>query len=383
MVFLTELSTLLFYVTTPMLNLFNTSGLAETLSSCFVVLSVYWFIISNNEEYNYNKKSYWFFAIMVIISFLIKRENLLLVGLPVLSCLLLLIGKNLNNNKLKGLVVLFLVLAIVAICYEHIARIHEMELRESEDIGAPTFSFHNLKMIFPEFVYSLFKWKWFGLSGCLFFLTSFYSLCFQKRFEFKLFASLSWLYVLLYSTHYRSYYQVHFGQISAFETLRYSSNYFPIACLCLASITFSKYRLYSFPFRLIYLYTVIFLAAMLVLNYSLRTTMNRLEFKLRISPILETLKQTTDKDYVLSNLTSIFRLYATANRNLIDANSTTERRIQEIMSQTSTGHVYFMREMSDESDIHRYPDYQNIFSRYHLTKVASLSSNYELLRLDK
>lgn len=372
------------YVTIPLLNLFNTSGLAETLSSCFVMIAFYFFLKSYKRDFEIKYASFWLFILVFCISVLIKKENLILIFLPIACCILILIERKLTKRKTWNLFFLFIIPFSLMIFYNHLANLKEMEIREGADIGATTFSLANFKVIFPEFIYSFFDISNFGIAGVLFLLVTFQVFIFRKQLEFKLILTIVWLYIIMYSSHYRSYYQVHFGHISTFETFRYTSNYFPIGCLCLASITFSLSTFYNKRYSRMFLGSliVLFFSAMFVLNLNTRINMSQMEFEQRIKPVKETLKHTTSKDFIISDVTSIFHIFAEDDRIFINSYSITSRRMEQLLNNRTGAKIYFLRRVSEENNIDRYPDYFTNVLKLKLTKMRDIPPFYELFKLN-
>ena len=187
----------------------------------------------------------------------------------------------------------------------------------------------------------------------------------------------------MYSTHYRSYYEVHFGQIKPFETLRFSSNYFPLSCLSFASIALIfergvKNKLFKMmAFCLVSCYLI----CIWIINYNTRSRLSKIEFDERISPIKETLKFTNTNDFILTDIACVFHIFLTDERSIIYSYSTTGDRIESLLNDKGKGEIYFLKRISDEFDRVRYPEYFEKIVNLKVTKVRDISFNYELLKL--
>ncbi len=375
----------LLLVTTPFLNVFNTSGLSETFSSVFVAGSVFFYIKTSLEDHNYKRSAFWLTITFIVISFLTKRENLILLSLPVLSTLLLAKNNVLKTNRLINITILFSVPTAIAAVYNMLARINEMEAAESLGLGIATFNLTNFAMLFPKYLFSFLNVDYFGITGALFIITSIYVILLQNKLEFKLISLLSILYLVMYSSHYRSYYQVHFGDVNIFETLRYTSNYFPIACLCFGALTRIHDKLESQFYRakkIFFTIVVIYISIITLLNVSMRLKLSSMEYENRINPAIETLKLTNNDDWILSDISSVFHLYANENRNFIDSYSTKLNRVLNL-NKNSNGQIYLLKRENDDFNKKRYPEYFDMISKLSYIKIKKIPPNYELLKLVK
>lgn len=371
------------FVTTPLLNIFNTSALAETLSSTFIIIALYYFFKSSNEEFILKGISFWISILFICISFFLKRENFVLLFVPILCGILLKTDKNLTKVKILRLFTFFIIILSIALIYNKIAGVNQMEMRESKDIGTSTFSFDNFKLIFPEFLGSFLNISYFGISGILFLAFSIYTLFTRNRprYEFRLILLFSWIYIFLYSYHYRSYYQVHFGKIDTFETLRYSSNYFPMACICFASnkIDYTVFTRFLGKRALISIFSV-YIIFILIINYRTRTDLNKIEFNNRILPVTETLKLSTENDVILTDIPCVFHVFVNDERTIIDAYSSSAERINNLLKNTKNCNVYFLKRINNEQNTERHPAYFNEIVNLHVTKIKNISPQYELLK---
>jgi len=374
--------TVMLFVTTPFLNIFNTSGLSETMSSLFVIVTLYLFFKSSYDGFDYRKMSFWFTVAFMIISFLTKRENLIILSLPVLS--LFLERKRLSEaNRTINLIILFTVSTGIAVVYNIIAHINMMEAAESVDIGTSTFNLTNFALLFPKYLTSFLSIKYFGVTGIFFLVASAYVLVFCKKYEFRLSIMITLMYLVMYSSHYRSYYQVHSGSINMFETLRYTTNYFPVACLSIGAFDFDKINVKSSSLsRRISQFAalVIFVILMVILNFKLRSELNHVEVESRVYPAIESLRLTSENDWILSDITSVFHIYASDNRKFANCYS---RKINYVLKQIKINHpnIYLLKRNPSAIDVKRYPEYFKYVLTLNYTKVSDISPDYVLLKL--
>ena len=376
-------STLL--VATPFLNVFNTSGLSETFSSLWVIGTIYFYLKSSQEDFEYNKTSFWFAILLIVISFATKRENLVLLSLPVITILLLAKNRILKLDKLLRLLLFFAIPFGLALVYNLMARVNEMEAAEGIELGVATFSLVNFAQLFPHYLSSFFHINYFGITGVLFLITGIYAILVHKKIEYKLVAMLAFLYLVMYSSHYRSYYQVHFGKVSIFETLRYTTNYFPIACICFGSLNviYDKIIDKSLILKARYVgFFLIFIVASIYLNVTTRLELNRIEYEERIRPVVDTLNFTNQEDWIMSDISSIYHIYANNKRKFIDCYATNERRIFDLIKYDA-GQIYLLKRKSNIYNRKRYPEYFEIISNLDYKVVKNISPDYELIKFVK
>lgn len=371
------LATLLF-VTTPFLNIFNTSGLSETFSSLSVICTTYYFLKSFRDDFAC-KTNFWIAIAFMILSFLLKRENLILISLPLLGLMLIYAGGNLRLQKVKRLSVMFAVPFVAAFLYNSIAGVSAMEAAENADIGLPTFALSHLFQLLPKYLMAFLEPRYFGITGALFLGTSVYVLFFQKRVEYRVVTVLSLMYLLMYASHYRSYYQVHGEAVNTFAALRYASNYFPMACLNFGSLDFDRCMSKGEP-HLKTLALILFLFFAVYLNASLRIALNEEEQYSRILPTVKALESTGDDDWILTDMPCVFHLYASPTRNVVSSYEVTRSRVARLIK-AKKGDIYILKSKDDRMDRKRYPDYSDILSTFRLVKVKDISSDYEMLRL--
>lgn len=373
------LATLLF-VTTPFLNVFNTSGLSETLSSLSVICTTYYFLKSFRDDFACKKTSFWITIAFMVLSFLLKRENLILISLPLLGLIFIFAGGNLRFQKVRRLSIMFAVPFLTAFLYNVIAGVSAMEAAENTDIGLPTFALSHLFQLLPKYLMAFLEPRYFGITGALFLGASVYVLFFQKRVEYRVVTVLSLMYLLMYASHYRSYYQVHGEAVNTFAALRYASNYFPMACLSFGSLGFGR-CVSKWGFHLKALALVLFLFFAGYLNMGLRIALNHEEQYSRILPTLKALESTKEEDWILTDMPCVFHLYASPTRNVISSYEATRSRVADLI-EAKKGDVYILKNKDDLMDRKRYPDYSDVLSSFRFIKVKDMSSDYEMFKLE-
>jgi Na+/melibiose symporter-like transporter len=126
----------------------------------------------------------------------------------------------------------------------------------------------------------------------------------------------------------------------------------------------------------------IYLTVITYINITTRIDLSQTEYKERISPVIETLKITKNDDWILSDISSVFHLYATANRNFIDCYYANANRMIEL-NKNSNGQIYLLLRKTDNLNEIRYPMYSDMIAKLDYIKIKDISPNYELLKLIK
>ena len=366
---------LLLLVSTPFINLFNTSGLAETISSIFVLSFIYTFFISLGNQFKLKSHSFWLSLFLLLIAIIIKRENILLIGLAPLSAAVSWI-KN-KKSRVNGNFLIYIFTTVVILISIHfIIDFTQIENQEGKDIGANTFSIANTLEILPLFLKSFFTIDYFGFTG-LFLLIAISALFLGKYNEKLVIISiLSLGYLLLYSSHYRSYYQVKYGHISIFETLRYSSNYFPLLCVLLSGITF---KIKGIGRYLIVILMMFYLPFCVYLNYTLRGYYYKQEVRVRLEPVYQTLKVINKADLLITDIPILFHLFANDRQIILDANFVTS----SVIGSYSESNIYVLKKINDSINERRYPTFNKLLRSCHSSKIKEIAGGYELLKINK
>jgi len=317
---------LLVLVTTPFINLFNTSGLAETFSSLSLLAFLFFFFKALDDKFSPKSGFFWSSLFYLILSILIKRENMLLVGAAPIVILLMIAKKEFNKNMLKRVSIYFALTLIVLFALTFLINFFQIEKQEGAMIASQTFSIANLVRILPLFWSSYFNFQLFGLTGVLVLIATWFVLFKPSDTRFNVIFILCVFYILLYSSHYRSYYQIKFGDLTVFETLRYSTNYFPLLCICLSAIPINqltgKMKFTVGTCGLIYVTCAFFL------SMNLRTKYSEDEYSQRIFPVKKTLALISENDVIVTDIPLIFHLFANDHQIIVDAYSTSIERIQ-------------------------------------------------------
>ena len=219
------------YCISPIINVFGNSFLCEPFSGLLILSYVYLF-------YKHIDKST--FPVSVMIAFFVaiitKRENLILIIIPIIHYGYLIIKDKKLYHK-RELITLAGYCSLVLIYFLFIQNVFNIESSEAQDIEASTFSFQYFRKLAPTFISSLLNPLYFGITTimliCLI-ARSFY-LRFIKINEIALLAC--WiLYFLLYTFHYRGYFFVQGERVCEFDSFRYLNNYYCLTPLIAYSL---------------------------------------------------------------------------------------------------------------------------------------------------
>jgi len=184
------------------------SGLIENLSFSLGLI----LIISLHQHLSKaNKWWLWVSFVLLLILFIVKRENLIY-----LSVLLLYSPKFLFKNT--G----FWIFTFCLIISQYLINPFYTEGLEASHLGKNTFSLDYFIFQFPTYLKSFFR-----LDGFIILLV-FVLLSKKPTKKSLILISIWFAFILLYSFHYRGQYAIKAGEISHFESFRYMFNTTPL-----------------------------------------------------------------------------------------------------------------------------------------------------------
>ncbi|KQC08083.1 MAG: hypothetical protein APR62_05480, partial [Smithella sp. SDB] len=226
----------LIYALSPAMSLFHTSGLSETLSSTSIIFTVFLFvlIIENQQRLELSYEAILWLLLLLSISFCLlqKRENLIILFLPLISFLKMLIEKKINSYKIFRITIFMIFGLIILVIFNYGINVFDIESQESQAIAATTFSLKYFISLFPVFIKSFLTFKWFFVFSIFAFVGLILRTIKIKQNPLYIYPILLFVaYLLAYTLHYRSYYFVKYGHINEFDSLRYITNFFPFYCL--------------------------------------------------------------------------------------------------------------------------------------------------------
>ena len=228
------------YCISPIINVFGNSFLCEPFSG-LVVLSFIYLFYKQIESKNVS------FATMMafFVAILTKRENLVLLALPVIHYTYLIIKDKMIYHKKEFFSIAAYGLIVIVYLF-FIQNVFNIESTEAQDIESATFSFSYFTRLAPAFVGSLINPLYFGITTIILVVLIIKSII-TKTIHADCVSVISiWLlYFLLYTFHYRGYFFVQGGPVSAFDTFRYLNNFYcltpVIICMLLRKKGMAKY----------------------------------------------------------------------------------------------------------------------------------------------
>ncbi len=363
----------LLYASTPFLCLYNTSGLSETISSVFVILSVYFYIKKNIENKIVKfSQIYLFFILLAII---IKRDNLVLLALPFID-----LAKHLHSNKInfKKKLITGFILFFIALLIFYIFKIDKTILDEKADINnINPFSLQYFYILFPVFIKSLFNMRFFG-QFFIIMICSIFTIKKVKPNTIILFF-ISFSYLLIYTFHYRSYYMVNGNFVpNIIDTFRYYTNFFSILMIAF-SITFFN-ELDNILLKYKELFTTIIISCLILnfyFNYEIRDELSAIEYNERIKPVAESLKLITKNDIIVTDRSVLFQMFGKEDVFTVDITAISMEEIKILNDLKKSKRVFYMKdeEHDDRYSIKNYFEQNNKF-----IFIKRLSSHYILFQ---
>lgn len=367
---------------TPFLTIFNTSGLAETISSFFVIGFIFSIYFSSENHFKIPSAHFWLSILFLFLAIATKRENLTLL---VFMLIIPFIRYIYNQKPLTKSFYLSIGLStLLSLSFAYLVNLFGIENNESGDIGSKTFSIEYLIVNLKQLFFAIINIRYWGITGFLFFgviILVAYKRHLQKFGLMTLVLSL--LYMIVYSTHYRSYYQVVYNLTHPFETLRYSTNYLPLILLFIATVPsqFSENKpLSRFEFKLGKVILVSILITLIINSFQTRVNFSKDEYLSRIQPVTELLKLSDYNDIIISDIPIIFRCYANENQRIVDLFSLTNKRLSELISTNPNSSIYILKPNDMILDSHRY-NLALDYSKFKEIKFSTLG--FELLKFEK
>jgi hypothetical protein len=173
----------LIYAVVPIMTVFHTSALGETYSSLIVLIYGFCFIalfIKSEQLRSLFAIACWIVLFLsFVLALLTKRENLIIVAMP-LFALLSLPSKRLRDNK--GLIAWAIASLVIAVAVSVAFQIVQAEANEATDIGSATFSLGYFLALLPLFTKSFITVRWF-MAASLFVVLGLWAL--RHRFYIR------------------------------------------------------------------------------------------------------------------------------------------------------------------------------------------------------
>jgi hypothetical protein len=356
---------LLLMLITPFVSLFNTSGLSETFSSLVVTCSIVSFFTTSENDFKINHYTFYLTILSFALALLIKRENLVLLAIfPIIS-----LYRFQHNKKIfpRGywLLLSFVIIAFVFLYYT--IGIFSIENNEEKDIGASTFSLTYFIVNFKQF--------W-GITGIFLIISVCLAVIKKTHSYFNLICLLMAVaYLITYSSHYRSFYQVNYDFNDPFETLRYSVNYFPLLCLFLAAQRFE----FIFKYKKVVVLSVLLLLGNVI--YS-RVQLSNEEWYNRIEPIKKTLSVVKENDIIITDLPIVFHCFISRNQYVMNYYNSSMERLKQTIFDNKNRSIYILRPRNFQIDSMRFKSDIDI-TKLPFSEVNLELEHYQLFKLSK
>jgi hypothetical protein len=296
--------------------------------------------------------------------------------LPIIDLVILLFEKR-KLDDLKRPLIIALVSVALGLTAFLILHVPGIESEEGVAINSSTFSVKYALLLLPTFLKSLLSINYFGLLGLLFLSSPILFFLTSKR-HLRILIVLSWLFILMYSLHYRGYYFVKYDDISTFDTLRFYTNFFPILCLSVILFLFLKFQSRQ---KLIKLIMVLSILVNCFYYFTTRKHLSEIENYERINPVLTTLKFLKPKDIILTDVPIIFHIFCSDSLYIIDYNIIDTGIGERINSLKKDHNIYILQNNFDVEDRLRYPGYFKFLNSTTLKPIMNISEKYYLKQI--
>ena len=367
---------------TPFVSIFHTSGLAETISSFFVIGFLFSICYSSENNFKVTSYVYWLTIVFMVLAVVTKRENFVLLVFMYLIPIIRILYKQKPISKsflfLVGLSTLLL------LSFSIFIGLFGIENNESGDIGSKTFSIQFLVLNLKQLMFAITNIQYWGITGFAFLIAIIIVLYTRRINKLGLMSLvLSILYILIYSTHYRSYYQVVYNLSHPFETLRYSTNYLPLIILFISTVKFNfkeNFILRIFNSKLGQLCSVAVFIGLILNVVFTRIDLSQDEYNSRIQPVQEMLEISNNDDIIVSNIPIVFRCFADEKQRVVDIFSLENDRLSELISTNPNSNIYILKPKDMKIDSDRY-DLALDYTDFNKIEFASLG--FELFKYVK
>jgi hypothetical protein len=362
----------LLYASVPFLSIYNTSGLSETASSVFVIIAIYFYIKNSIEDKN--RKHTLLYIVFVLLAFIIKRDNLVLLILPIIHLIKYIYS---FENSLKKKVLIFGGATVSVFIILIIFKVDKTILDERNDINYSPFRLEYFYTLFPVFFGSLFNMRFFG-QFFLLLITSIFIIKKSKFYTIVL-ITIALMYMLIYSFHYRSYYMVNGNYTpNIIDTFRYYTNFFSICFIGFSVTIFNVFDIFiNKNKKIITLAILIFVMINFYNNYQIRDDFSSIEYNERIKPIIESLKAISNNDIIVTDRPILFQMFGKEDLFVVDITSISIKELKILDDIKKNKNIYYMKdeEVDDRYIIKKYYEKNNNF-----IFIKRLSSHYLLLK---
>ena len=214
------------FASTPIFAIYGLASFSEPVSNACVAFALYCymrFICLAHSSRLLEMLNWIALTATMLFAITVKRENIVLaLGLPFGTSLVIGFGRvaeRIDVRKFKS--ALLSCLIVLLFCISELQYTSSLQ-KEVIEFGGFPFGIENFKHMGPAFAKSFFLPEWYSCTALL--VVCGVVATFLRRGLTIIPALLLFLYLALYTTHVRSYYQLHGGPVSPDDTFRYSMN---------------------------------------------------------------------------------------------------------------------------------------------------------------
>jgi hypothetical protein len=297
------------WLSAPTVLVYQSSGFSEPLSSVLIAAFIWvffaGFLSPQPDRLWLRTLSPLFMAAAIAV----KRENLILFSLFPLAAMFL---PQLRRQPSLWFVGTFGLAWVLF--YWSFFKFAGVEANEGGAIGAATFSISNFYTNAPRLLEALIRPDFWGVVGILAIISMFLPKRSGCASVYWLSALLAVGYFMLYSSHYRSVYQVRDGDVQAYEMLRYSLNIFPCALTMLWAVAWPRWS----EGLLAGIVLVILAPILFYFSFDARSHFSSAEIAVRFSPAVRALAHVRPGEAVVTDTPMCARLIAPESVDIRD-----------------------------------------------------------------
>ena len=388
----------LLFTLIPIYNVFSSTTFSEPTSMAFVSLSllIYLDFMTDLIDNKLRRYSLHLVALLFLMGFiiLIKRENLIVaLCLPLTSLIYNWADKkNIIYNDTMRKILLFIPITIICIwlAWAYIDFFNTIHCEEA-DIGASAFSISYFYVNIAKYIKGLLLWNWYFVFSYLLFG----GILLLWKYKISIVPIIIYFgYLILYTSHHRSYYFIKGGGVSEIDFVHYMINTILIYSL-IGGIGF--YHLMNYIIKLITIkkrFAIYGLISLLTIGlcglsyyytYSLRKTYYEDEYMTRILPTKKTLDYISHSNAVI--ITSeplLFQIYGPKSLYIIDLTSISmSNGALKIDKMIDSRKVYFLDNDIHHNyyDMHRWPYQMEYLNNKKKEIIYTEKANFTLYKL--
>ncbi|KFZ44100.1 hypothetical protein DS62_12460 [Smithella sp. SC_K08D17] len=379
----------LIYSLSPAMSLFHTSGLAETLSSTSVIFTLFLFLLLFEKQKNLNRTNEAILWLLLLLSFsfclLQKRENLILLFLPLISLVRILIDHKYNNYMIIRITIFMIWGVVILTIFHYGINVFDIERQESQEIAKTTFSLKYFISLAPVFIKSFLTFRWFFVFSVFTFAGLILILIKIKQHPLYVYPIiLLAAYLLAYTLHYRSYYFVKYGQVNEFESLRYITNFFPFYCLIGGYAIVKVLKPLKDKFKLPKYYlaglSILVIGYLIYANVMLKKEYFLIEQENRIAAVKETIRLVDPKgNIIITDVPLIFQVLGKETLQIINFSSIGKSiNISDIKNKLDKSqNIYYLKRLTENNayQYERYPAAMKYINSLKLVRVKEFQGD--------